>query len=258
MAPHTTHTCPSCGAESTGKFCNSCGAPLAGGVCASCGATLTGRGKFCAECGAPTGRAGGAGRGADRTPWIIAGVAILALVVTIVVVVARGGAPTQQAEGAATGSAGAIPDLAQMSPREAADRLFDHVARAESNNDTAQVAQFAPMALQAYAMLGTDLDADARLHIGLIHLAVRDAASARAQADTVLRGSRTHLFGLYLRVRAAEVSADAAGLRRALQAFSTAYDAERAKTLPEYGLHSQLLTDTKSQADRGAGGTPAR
>ncbi len=178
---------------------------------------------------------------------------------TVVAVVARGGAPTQQAEGGATGSsAGAIPDLAQMSPREAADRLFDHVARAESNDDTAQVAQFAPMALQAYAMLGTNLDADARLHIGLIHLAVRDAAATRAQADTILRGSRTHLFGLYLRVRAAEVTADTAGLRRALQAFGAAYDAERAKNLPEYGMHGQLLTDTKSQADRGAGGAPAR
>lgn len=256
MAPDTTHKCPSCGAESTGKFCNACGASLSGGVCGSCGAKLTGRGRFCADCGAATGQVGGA-RSGDRTPWIVAGVAVVALVVTLVVVVARSGAPTQQAA-SAPGTAGAIPDLAQMSPREAADRLFDHVARAESNGDTAQVAQFAPMALQAYATLGADLDPDARLHIGLIHLAVRNAASATAQADTILRGSRTHLYGLLLKVRAAEVSGDAAGTRRALRAFAAAYQAERAKSLPEYDMHNQLLLDTKTQAERGAGGTPAR
>jgi hypothetical protein len=256
MAPNTTQKCPSCGSESTGKFCNACGASLSGSVCGSCGAKLTGRGKFCADCGAPTGQPGGA-RSGDRTPWIVAGVAVVALVVTLVVVVARSGAPTQQsADTPAAG--GPIPDLAQMSPREAADRLFDHVARAESNGDSAQVAQFAPMALQAYAMLGAELDPDARLHIGLVHLAVRNAAGATAEADTILRGSRTHLYGLLLKVRAAEVSGDAAGARRALQAFAAAYQAERAKNLPEYAMHDQLLLDTKTQAERGAGGTPAR
>jgi hypothetical protein len=248
MAPDSTHKCPSCGTESTGKFCNACGAALSGGVCGSCGAKLTGRGRFCADCGAATGQAGGA-RSGDRTPWIVAGVAVVALVVTLVVVVTRGGAPAQQA-GSAPGTAGAIPDLAQMSPREAADRLFDHVARAESNGDTAQVAQFAPMALQAYATLGSALDPDARLHIGLIHLAVRNAAGAMAQADTILRGSRTHLYGLLLKVRAAEVSGDDDGARRALRAFAEAYQAERAKSLPEYEVHSQLLLDTKTQAER--------
>jgi hypothetical protein len=248
MAPDTTQRCPSCGTESTGKFCNACGAALSGGICGSCGAKLTGRGRFCADCGAATGQAGGALSG-DRTPWIVAGVAVVALVVTLVVVVARGGAPTQQAA-SAPGTAGAIPDLAQMSPREAADRLFDHVARAESNGDTAQVAQFAPMALQAYATLGAALDSDSRLHIGLIHLAVRNAAGATAQADTILRGSRTHLYGLLLKVRAAEVSGDAAGARRALRAFSAAYQAERAKSLPEYDMHNQLLLDTKTRAER--------
>ena len=77
-----------------------------------------------------------------------------------------------------------------------------------------------------------------------------DAAGATAQADTILRGSRTHLYGLLLKVRAAELSGEAAGARRALRAFAAAYQTERAKSLPEYDMHNQLLLDTKTQAER--------
>jgi len=238
--------CPACGAESTGKFCNSCGAPLDAAACPKCGAKLSGRGKFCAECGAPV--AGGVVPAADRTPWIIAGVAVTALVVVLVVVVARG--PAAAPGEAATAAASGMPNLDQMTPREAADRLFDHVARAQSAGDTAQIAQFAPMALQAYAALQGDLDADARLHIGLIHEAVGNRTGVLAEADTILRGSATHLFGLDLRMRAAELAGDAAARRRAAQAFLQAYDSERAKNLPEYGMHVQLLVEAQAAAQR--------
>ena len=77
--------------------------------------------------------------------------------------------------------------------------------------------------------------------------------SARAEADTLLRGSRTHLYGLLLKARAADASGDAATARAAMQAFVANYDAERAKNLPEYAEHNQLLIETRNQAVRGPG-----
>lgn len=259
MANPATQKCPSCGASSTGKFCHACGSPFAGAACAKCGGKLSPRSKFCPECGAPGGVAGGI-RPADRTAWIVAGVSLVALVVVVVVMVWRRGAPTQPVpQDAAVSAAGpGSTDLAQLSPKEQADRLFDRVMRESEAGEADSVKIFAPMAIQAHQMLGSALDADGRLHLGLIHLAVGETAAARAQADTILRGAPTHLYGLVLRIRLAEAARDAAATQRALRAYATAYSAERAKNLPEYAQHGQLLVETKDLADRTAGGAPAR
>ena len=259
MATPATQKCPACGASSTGKFCHACGSALGAGACAKCGATLSPRSKFCPECGAPSGRAGGL-RPADRTAWVVAGISLVALLVVVVVMVARRGTPTVAApEAAAASSVGpGTTDLTQMSPKEQADRLFDRVMRESEAGQPDSVKLFAPMAIQAHEMLGAALDADGRLHLGLIHLAVGETAAARAQADTILRGSATHLYGLVLRIRLAEAAKDNAATQRALRAYAAAYASERAKNLPEYAQHGQLLVETKDLADRTAGGTPAR
>jgi hypothetical protein len=186
-------------------------------------------------------------------PWIVAGVALLALIVTVVVVARPGrGAGAQSAEGLGFDPAApATTDLSQMSPRQAADRLFDRVARATEAGDTQQVQFFGPMTLQAYQSV-TDLDADARLHIGLVHLALNDAAGAKAQADTIARASRTHLFASLLSFRAAEAEGNAAGGRAALREFLDNYEAERAKNLPEYSDHGVMLQQTREDATRAA------
>jgi hypothetical protein len=43
-----------------------------------------------------------------------------------------------------------------------------------------------------------------------------------------------------------------------MQAFVANYDAERAKNLPEYAEHNQLLLETREQAARGPGGGAKR
>ena len=259
MANPATQKCPSCGASSTGKFCHACGSPLAATACAKCGAKLSPRSRFCPECGAPGGATGGV-RPADRTAWIVAGVSLVALIIVVVVMVARRGAPTQAVpeDGAASTAMPGTTDLTQLSPKEQADRLFDRVMRESEAGQVDSVKLFAPMAIQAHQMLGGTIDADGRLHLGLIHLAVGETAAARAQADTILTGAPSHLYGLVLRIRLAEAARDAAATQRALRAFAVAYPSERAKNLPEYAQHAQLLVETKDLADRTAGGTPAR
>jgi hypothetical protein len=253
---NTMKTCPACGAQSAGRFCAECGAPLGDRSCPQCGAKLSARAKFCADCGtlvaphaARTPAAGG-GPG-QRLPWIIGGVATLALIAVVVVVVGRGGgpaAPEAQASGPFDPNAPASTDIANLSPREAADRLFDRVMRAHSGGDTAQVSFFGPMTLQAYASV-SPLDADARLHIGLVGLAINQPEVALAQADTILRENRTHLFGLALRARAQADQNEPASARRAFQAYLDAYASERARNLPEYGMHDTYLTDVKGAAE---------
>lgn len=267
----STQKCPACGAQTSGKFCSECGAPLGDRSCPSCGAKLSARAKFCADCGTQLTAAGPAmaragaaptpAGSSERMPWIIAGIAALALVATIVVVVGRKAPATAgaSADGAVPfDSARGTTGLSQMTPREQADRLYDRVARASESGDSQQVRFFGPMALQAYTMLGGTPDADARLHIGLIQLALDDPAGAAAQADTILRGSRTHLYGFLLKARAGDVQGNAPAARQAYQSFVSNYDAERAKSLPEYGQHAAMLDQTRTEAQRILGATGAR
>jgi hypothetical protein len=256
MTSSATVKCPACGAQTSGKFCSECGATLGSRACPSCGAKLSARAKFCAECGTTIGGAArspaAAASNADRLPWIVAGIAVVALVVTVVFMV------NKRSPGASAGAnapfAGGNPnqattDLSQMTPREAADKLFDRIMRSSEANDTGDVQRFGPMTLQAYANLGT-LDADARLHVGLVQIALANPAGAAAQADSIQRTSRTHLFGWLLKARAAEAQGNAAAARQAFRGFLDNYTAERAKNLPEYEQHATVLTETRDTATR--------
>jgi hypothetical protein len=246
--------CPACGAETSGKFCSECGAPLAETTCAKCGAKNPPRAKFCGECGAPTAGAGrrpavpaaAAPRG-DRVAWYVAGLAVLGLLVVIVITVGRKSAAPAPAAG--PGPAAAI-DLSTMTPRQQADMLFNKIMTLHEAGKKDSVNFFAPMALGAYANLGSDLDTDARLHLGLIELAIGQTDAAGAQGDTIVRSARTHLFGWLLKGQAALQAGDSATARRALRTYLQDYQSERAKNLPEYTEHSTMLSEARDAAER--------
>jgi hypothetical protein len=263
MAPNTVK-CPSCGAQTSGKFCSECGAPLGATTCVTCGVKLPPRAKFCSDCGTPV---AGAARlksaqpqpapRSDRMAWYVAGVAVLALLVVVVVLVARKSAasPGAEAAGPVTGPVRATTDLSSLTPRQSADMLFNKIMTLHEAGKTDSVNFFAPMALQAYAMLGSDLDADARLHLGLVELAIGQPDPAAAQGDTILRKTPKHLFGWLLEARAAQEANDTAAMRRSLRTFLQNYQAERAKNLPEYTEHTQMLQEARDQAEQLLGTT---
>jgi hypothetical protein len=243
---------------SSGKFCAECGAPLGPITCGTCGTQLPPRAKFCGECGTPV--AGAARASAprvqplprsDRMAWYVAGVAVLALLVVIVVLVARKSGAAAGAEAAPVAAPGrATTDLSSLTPRQSADMLYNKIMTLHEAGKADSVNFFAPMALQAYAMLGSDLDADARLHLGLIELAIGQPDPAAAQGDTILRAAPKHLFGWLLEARAAQEANDTAAMRRSMRTFLRNYQAERAKNLPEYGEHAQMLQETRDQAEQ--------
>jgi len=234
-------SCPSCGADATGKFCANCGAPLQGAACAQCRASLTPGAKFCHRCGAPVGAAAvshqsGVG---NALPWTVAAIALLALVA-----LAAGQRfarprespavdPIAMAPAAVTGRA---PDISALSPAERAERLYDRIMSASERGRDDSVRFFMPMALQAYESLG-DMTLDQHYDLGRLAEVAGDAALATAEADTILRQHPNHLLGLVLASRAAKLRGDTRAVRRSLGELARVERSERQKQLPEYLLH---------------------
>jgi hypothetical protein len=250
--------CPNCGANASGKFCASCGASLTALACARCGGPLSAGAKFCHACGTPVHGApvGPSARGAaSPVLWIVAGGAVVVLLVVLAVTLLKPGGTAAPGPQAPAANVGAPVDLSQMTPRDAADRLFNRVMTAYENGakDTAQF--FAPMALQAYGMVGA-LDPDARYHVGLIELVADNYAGALAQADTIARAVPGHLYATVLQAEVARARADSTALRRAQAAFLDHYDAEIKANRPEYAQHPGLLERFRNDALQARGKAP--
>ncbi len=234
--------CPSCGKPAAGKFCSHCGAPIASS-CPSCGTEVKPGSRVCHECGTSL-----AARAAPKewnaqtiAPWIAIGIATVALFVALVSWFGRGDgaaalAPSSPPMTSTTPAPGQPVDLASLSPREAADRLFNRVMTASESGNTAEALKFAPMALQAYDRVGT-LDNDARYHVALIHMTAGDIKSARVQLDKLRQSVPNHLLGFMLEHQIAERNGNKDSAARAYKAFLAAYDAEIAKGREEYQDH---------------------
>ncbi|MCH7874233.1 MAG: zinc ribbon domain-containing protein [Gemmatimonadetes bacterium] len=234
-----TVKCPSCGANASGKFCSNCGANLGGNACSSCGASLSAGAKFCHACGAPA--AGGAVRERSGSmPWVVAGGAVVALLVVLAITrlgPAGGGRP---AAGPPPVGGGPAIDISAMTPRERADRLFNRVVSSAERGQLDTARFFTPMALAAYAMLGP-LDEDARYHVGLIHLVNDEFDATLAQADSIAEVVLGHLLAAILRAQVAEKRGDDAALARARRAFLDSWQSESTANRPEYQQHQGLI-----------------
>jgi hypothetical protein len=211
--------CPGCGKPASGRFCNHCGAALAG--------------------------AGSAAQwNAQRiAPWAALGIASVSLAISLLAWFDRGSrveqpatAMSSESAAAAFATPGAPVDLSSMSPRQAADRLFNRIMSASERGDQVEAMRFVPMALQAYAGLGA-LDNDARYHMALIHLVADDTAKARAQIDSLRKSTPAHLLAAMLEHQIAERGGNQGAAVRAAKTFLAAYAAEIATGRTEYQDH---------------------
>jgi hypothetical protein len=123
-----------------------------------------------------------------------------------------------------------------MSPQERAERLYDRVMALNERGRSDSVRFFAPMAMQAYSMLGA-LNADERYDLGRIAAVSGEETVARAQADSILVAQPQHLLGLLLAADAARIRGDRVAEANYLRRFAAAAPAEQAKQLPEYQQH---------------------
>lgn len=226
--------------------------------CSSCGSVFEAGALYCADCGSPLGRPPGKSL-RDRLPWILSGLALVAFAIAITVMIR--GATGQRAEGmpptggiieGTPAAGGGAVDLSSMSPRQAADRLFERTMRTESAGDTTQALFFANMAVQAYSLVPAgQMDADARFHLGLLEM-LRDAPdAAAAHAEAILAQSPDHLLGWVLLEQIADRRGDAAGADEARRRFLEVLDAQRALNLQEYVQHKGIIDDQAARLTEG-------
>ena len=276
----SSHSCSRCGAPAAGNFCSSCGASVVTLSCPACGHTPAPGARFCTRCGA--GLAGEGGAAVTRAPdgsgsqnevvpggggsvaWWIAGGSLVALITLAAWPVIRTGAPdpglntgaSPAVPGAAAGpvvGGGAPPDLSSMTPREAADRLYDRVMNAVTMSDEATVQGFLPMALAAYD-LARPLDADGLYHLAVLQRAGADFAASLATAEEGLATNRDHLLLLAASGEAAEGVEDEATARERWQRFLDVFDQQRSMGLEEYGAHEGILEASRNHARQMVGG----
>lgn len=139
------------------------------------------------------------------------------------------------------GSPGRPPDIASMSPRERAERLYDRAMIAKESGKLDSATFFATMAIQAYDGL-EDRTLDDRYDRGRLALVAGQVAIARAEADTILAARATHLLGLLLAEDAARAAGDESSAVAAHRKMVAAGAAERQVGLPEYQSHATELT----------------
>jgi hypothetical protein len=192
------------------------------------------------------------GQRRDRTPWLIAGGALAALLGVILFMLTRE-TPRVVATEPVGPEAEAPPDISNMSPRERFNRLYNRVMQAAQSGDEATVSRFTPMALMAYAQLDT-IDADARYHVALLKVHTGDVEASRALADSILAQSPGHLFGYIIRGTVARFRKDQKALDQAYAEFLTHYDAEMKASRPEYQEHSTSVEDFRKAALEARGG----
>lgn len=204
----------------------------------------------------PDGRAaGGSERGlGSALPWAVAAIALVALIALVAGQrFARSNAsvapPSEVATTTAQGGAAPV-DISQMSPEERAERLYDRVMALNEHGRGDSVRFFAPMAMQAYSMLGR-LNADQRYDLGRIAAVAGEDQIAKAQSDSILASQPQHLLGLLLAADAAHLRGDRGAENTYLRRFVTAEPAERAKQLPEYVQHISEIDARLARARTG-------
>ncbi len=267
--------CPQCGKPSGGNFCQHCGAALGSRHCNQCGAKIPGTAKFCTQCGAKVGggaRAAGPGGvpptvvghraaaaatlGGNNAPWWIAGVAMFGLILVVGWnAVSRSSSPPAASGGGPPPGMGGNPangqstlDLNSMTPREAADRLFNRVMQTLSAGDTTNALFFQPMAVQAYQR-AEPLDLDGIIHEALLEL-LTDPAAALATSERVLESEPDHVLALGTAAQAAIAMGDSAKAKEYYEHLLRVYDTEYARNLVEYDGHRQLMAEMQSEAQR--------
>lgn len=221
---------------------------------------MAGEGRFCTSCGAPRGsspphRQEPAARSDSRLAWGVAGLLLAALILVVVFPVinaSSGGVSTGPVTSGAGMSAGpgVAPnvDLTAMTPREAADRLFDRVMRAVQRGDTTEVFNFVPMAVAAYDR-AQPLDADGFFHLSLLQAVSFDFAQALVTAETALRSDPDHLLLLSAAAGAAAALADTGTAARHYRHALDVFETQVGLGLPEYEEHALLLPLLRSEAE---------
>jgi len=262
--------CPNCGHEppAGARFCNQCGGPLgarptASPPAADDGAPAAAKGATAPAARKPSpapakrARDSASGDGGDNTLWVVGGVVLVGITLVALYPIFspqnKNVGDPQQTSQTAPGTGPSGVDLTQMTPREAADRLFDRVMRAVAAGDTQEATNFLPMAINAYDM-ARPLDLDGRHHVAMLKLEGGDNEGALAEAEAGLEEYPNHLLLLGAAAEAQLAMGDTAQARTYYQRMLDAWDEELPSARSEYELHAGLQPILRQSAEELLGG----
>ena len=243
--------CPSCGAAAEGgRFCANCGAALGTPECSRCGHEPPAEARFCNQCGNAMGASSTITQASgNQVAWWMAGALLLGLVLVIAYPVYGPGRSAAAPPALARPVAGpAGIDLSSMTPREAADRLFNRVMTAVAADDSTEASTFLPMAIAAFD-LAEPLDTDGKFHVVLLRLTGQLNAEALEGAEEILSEQPNHLLWLAMAGDASLALGDSASARRYYSRWLDAYESETAKDLLEYRDHAQMFPEMQVTAE---------
>lgn len=266
--------CTQCGIEGTGSFCGACGATLTPLPCPACSAEMQKGTCFCTTCGArierPEAQAAGHRVGAVSTagpasvggfdtatalPWALTGVLLVALlVVAAFPIFGDGGGTSQPGQSGlqqqAQGTLGAAPnvDLSSMTPGQAADRLYERVARALAAEDETEVMNFLPMALDAYE-LARPLDTTRLFKYSFLLRVARDDEAALEVAREGLEQDPDNLLHLSSAAEASLAMGAEADARDYYERMLARWDDRLANDPDTYVGWDRLLPVIRAEAE---------
>jgi tetratricopeptide (TPR) repeat protein len=203
---------------------------------------------------------GGASEGDTSTSpvvWGVAGMLMVALILAVALPAVQSareasGTPAAPAGAGPAGGTGAV-DLASMTPRQAADQLYDRIMRTSSAGDSAGAAFFLPMAMQAYDR-ARPLDADGLFHLSLLQRMAGDPEAGLATAREGLAVQPNHLLVLATAAGAAAEMGDTAAAQEYYDQLLASWDEEMGKGLPEYEAHAGMMPEIRQDAESFSGG----
>lgn len=263
MKSSSSTTCPNCDRAVRGRYCAHCGATTEAAACVSCDAPLEPGDRHCSQCGESASGSPRLARArqSQRTAWIVAGIAFVALALMVVLqkasdmrardaaAVADAGSVQAGAPAPGGGSRISAQELASMTPRELMDRLYNKIMTLHEAGKTDSVSFFAPMFMSIYERPEVQpADADLRYHVGTVAYAAGMPDVEKAQADTVLSAAPDHLLGLLMAARNARARGAETEAKRFEKRLLDAESRERAKQLPEYRDHQSELDDALRRA----------
>ena len=248
-------SCSHCGAESAeGNFCSQCGKSLAPAACQACGQHPPPGSVYCTLCGElmagslPAGFAGLPEKSKKNLVWGLAGTGLAAAILFVAwPVYSPGDSGSAERPSAPLATGASSVDLSSMTPREAADRLFNRVMAAVEQDDSEEVVQFLPMAIRAYEM-AEPLDLDGKFHLAVLRMEGALTEAGLSAAEEILAVSPNHLLGLGVAADAALALGDSVKALSYYRRWLDVYDGELERGLPEYLNHERMLPDMESRA----------
>jgi hypothetical protein len=214
--------------------------------------------------GAAGGSAGtGHGTTASVLPWGVAFLALLALVAAFagrnfgaakgsVIGGSSNALPTTEMDGGGPPPpmTGRAPDISNMSANERASNLYIRAMTAAEQGKVDSAQFFATMAVAAHGMI-EGMSIDERYHMGRAAEILGDAATMRAQGDTILQERPTSLLGLILSADALRAGGDSTAAKAFDARLIATLQEEMQSKLPEYELHRTEIDRAVADARRG-------